>query len=65
MLHWYLINTIELTFGIIFLVAAFKFLTLKVKGTNKYKQLGAVFLLLSGMSFIALKLTVESSGILL
>lgn len=62
MLLFYIVNIIEMFFGIFFLIAAYKFITAKTE-TRLYKCLGVAFFAISILSFTALGLSVQESGI--
>ncbi|MEX3623588.1 hypothetical protein [Viridibacillus arvi] len=62
MVLWYLINTIEIIFGIFFLMAAIKFFFKKEQIRN-FKYIGLAFLCISILSFTALAICVRVSGI--
>lgn len=64
MLPYYIVNTMEIIFGIFFLVAAFKFLTKKTDD-KRYKILGVAYIAISVLSFTALGISVQESGIVL
>lgn len=62
MLHWYLINTMEIIFGIIFLIAGYKFIS-KKNAPKIYKHLGLIYFGVSILSFTALGISVHVSGL--
>jgi hypothetical protein len=61
MLPYYVMNSLEIIFGIIFFIAAYKFLTVK---TDKklYRYFGIAYLAISILSFVTLGWIVEVSG---
>ncbi|WP_121616842.1 hypothetical protein [Virgibacillus halodenitrificans] len=62
MFFYYIVNILEIFFGIFFLIAAFKFFTTKTEAIS-YKCLGLAFLVISILSFTVLGLSVQESGI--
>lgn len=63
MLHWYLFNIFEIIVGIVFFVAAIKFLV-KKKHHKTYLYFGIMYLFMSILSIIALLISVHVSGIM-
>lgn len=63
MLPYYIVNNLEIIFGIFFLIAGYKFLTVKTD-QRIYKCLGIAYVVISVLSFTALGFSVKESGLI-